>query len=292
MSVDFAFLDSGTGGIPYMNYLKQKCPGADCVYVADTKNFPYGQKSAEEIVNAVLSITQKIISKFNPNTIVIACNTMSVNALDAVRKAFPGVNFVGTVPAIKLAAGISKKRRIGLLATNSTVNHPYNQKLKADFAADCQLICRGDADLISFIEHESFTATKEQIKAAVTPAVDFFRKEDCDVIILGCTHFLNIASEIQEVCGPSIKVVDSKEGVVNHALEVRAAKMQSEMAESVAALSSFCDTKTRDTIFSNSDRAGASPAPSLYITGFTEKKDENEYDVICKRFGLVFKNII
>ena len=286
MSVDFAFLDSGTGGIPYMNYLKQKCPGADCVYVADTKNFPYGQKSAEEIVNAVLSITQKIISKFNPNTIVIACNTMSVNALDAVRKAFPGVNFVGTVPAIKLAAGISKKRRIGLLATNSTVNHPYSQKLKADFAADCQLICRGDADLISFIEHESFTATKEQIKAAVTPAVDFFRKEDCDVIILGCTHFLNIASEIQEVCGPSIKVVDSKEGVVNHAIEISGVLGAEPLGEGVA-----------ENAEGGRSEGKAFPSrkivPSeLYITGFTEKKDENEYDVICKRFGLVFKNII
>lgn len=282
MSVDFAFLDSGTGGIPYMNYLKQKCPGADCVYVADTKNFPYGQKSAEEIVNAVLSITEKIISKFNPNTIVIACNTMSVNALDAVRKAFPGVNFVGTVPAIKLAAGISKKRRIGLLATNSTVKHPYNQKLKADFASDCSLICRGDADLISFIEHQSFTATKEQIKAAVTPAVDFFRKEDCDVIILGCTHFLNIASEIQEVCGPSIKVVDSKEGVVNHALQVwgRCGELPAERVAEDLSSSAATGWSQGET------------SPSLFITGFTEKKDENEYDVICKRFGLVFKNII
>ena len=203
---------------------------------------------------------------------------MSVNALDAVRKAFPGVNFVGTVPAIKLAAGISKKRRIGLLATNSTVNHPYNQKLKADFAADCQLICRGDADLISFIEHESFTATKEQIKAAVTPAVDFFRKEDCDVIILGCTHFLNIASEIQEVCGPSIKVVDSKEGVVNHALEVwgRCGELPAGKGGEQR----------------SANQGKAFPSSELYITGFTEKKDENEYDVICKRFGLVFKNII
>ena len=284
MSVDFAFLDSGTGGIPYMNYLKQKCPGADCVYVADTKNFPYGEKSAEEIVNGVLSICEKIISKFNPNTIVIACNTMSVNALDAVRKAYPNINFVGTVPAIKLAAGISKKRRIGLLATNSTVNHPYNKKLKADFASDCTLVCRGDADLISFIEHESFTADKKQILAAVAPAVDFFRKEDCDVIILGCTHFLNIASEIQEVCGTDIRVVDSKEGVVNHALEISGVLGAEPLGEGVA-------DKTAAQRGLGSE-GKAFPTPELFITGFTEKKDEKEYDVICKRFGLVFKNII
>ncbi len=267
-----------------MNYLKQKCPKADCVYVADTKNFPYGQKSAAQITDCVISICGKIIKRFEPKTIVIACNTMSVNALDAVRKAFPGVNFVGTVPAIKLAAGISKKRRIGLLATNSTVNHPYNKKLKEDFASDCQLICRGDADLISFIEHESFTADKKQILAAVAPAVDFFRKEDCDVIILGCTHFLNIASEIQEVCGPSIKVVDSKEGVVNHALEISGVLGAEPLGEGVA-------DKTAAQRGLGSE-GKAFPSSELYITGFTEKKDEKEYDVICKRFGLVFKNII
>ncbi|WP_051537936.1 glutamate racemase [Treponema sp. C6A8] len=284
MSVDFAFLDSGTGGIPYMNFLREKCPAASCVYVADNKNFPYGEKSAEQIVKSVLSICEKIISKFNPNTIVIACNTMSVNALDAVRKAFPEINFVGTVPAIKLAAGISKKRRIGLLATNSTVNHPYNKKLKADFASDCELICRGDADLISFVEHESFTSSKQEIMQAVKPAVDFFRSQDCDVIILGCTHFLNIASEIQEVCGTDIRVVDSKEGVVNHAIEVSGVlwgKHSVPLGEGVA-----------ENAGGGRSEGKAFPIPQLYITGFTEKKDENEYDVICKRFGLVFKNII
>lgn len=277
MSVDFVFLDSGTGGIPYMNFLRQKCPEASCVYVADTKNFPYGEKSAEQIIDGVISICGKIISKFMPNTIVIACNTMSVNALDAVRKAFPDVNFVGTVPAIKLAASISKKRRIGLLATNSTVNHPYNQNLKQQFAADCTLVCRGDADLISFVEHESFTATQEECITAIKPAVEFFREQDCDVIILGCTHFLNIADLIQKVCGTEIAVVDSKEGVVNHALEVWGRCGGEAPAERVGR---------------NEVRPQGETSPSLYITGFTEKKDEKEYDVICKRFGLVFKNIL
>ena len=274
MSVDFVFLDSGTGGIPYMNFLREKCPSASCVYVADTKNFPYGQKSSEQIIEAVISICNKIIQKFDPKVIVIACNTMSVIALDKVREAFPSTVFVGTVPAIKLAASISKKRRIGLLATNSTVNHPYNQNLKQQFAADCTLVCRGDADLISFVEHESFTATEDECIAAIKPAVEFFRKEDCDVIILGCTHFLNIANLIQKVCGEEIKVVDSVEGVTKQAL--RAAS----------------EPAGRGGEQRSASQGKAFPNPELYITGFTKQKDEKEYDVICKRFGLVFKNII
>ena len=86
---DFVFIDSGTGGIPYLLHLKNYLPQANCVYVGDTKNFPYGTKSSEEIIKCVTSLVQKIIEKFNPLVIVVACNTMSVNALDSLRKEFP-----------------------------------------------------------------------------------------------------------------------------------------------------------------------------------------------------------
>ena len=280
MSVDFVFLDSGTGGIPYMNFLRKKCPSASCVYVADTKNFPYGEKSPLQIVECAVSICRRIIDEFEPRVIVIACNTISVNALDKLRAEFPNTLFVGTVPAIKLASSISKKRKIGLLATNSTVNNPYNQRLKENFASDCTLVSRGDADLISFVEHKSFTASEDDCISAIKPAVDFFRAEGCDVLILGCTHFLNIAPLIQKVCGSEIKVVDSVEGVVNHAIEIWGRCGGEAPAWGVAENGREADGWSE----------GEMP-PSLYITGFTEKKDEKEYDVICKRFELVFKNM-
>lgn len=256
--VDFAFIDSGTGGLPYMNYLLQKSPSSKCVYVGDTKNFPYGEKSHEQIVASVIELCSTIIKKFSPKVIVIACNTMSVNALDECRKKFPQIKFVGTVPAIKLAAAVSKKRCIGLLATNSTVKHPYNQHLKEEFASDCRLVLRGDPELISFIEHKSFTATEEEKKEAVVPAVEYFKKEGSDVIILGCTHFLNLADDIQKVCGESIKVVDSKEGVVKRCLSV----------------------------IENTPVSDEKVKPSLYVTGFPQQKDESEYTLICSRFNI------
>ena len=143
--------DSGVGGIPYMTTLMQRAPNANCVYVADTANFPYGEKTHEQVVKCVTDLVGKIISKFAPKVIVVACNTMSVNALEALRENFPDVKFVGTVPAIKLAASISKNRRIGLLATHATCENPYNIELKNKFASDCTLINRADPKLISFI---------------------------------------------------------------------------------------------------------------------------------------------
>lgn len=260
--VDFAFLDSGTGGIPYMLGLLKVCPQASCVYVGDTVHFPYGEKSHEEIVGFVLELAGKIIEKFEPSVIVIACNTMSVNALSVLREVYPDQQFVGTVPAIKLASSVSKKRRIGLLATKATVENPYNQDLKNHFASDCQLVLRGDPELISFIEHESFTATKTEREEACKPAVDYFRGEGCDVIILGCTHFLNLKEEMQSVCGSDITVVDSVEGVVNRALSLKQVLKES-----------FAEQKAH---------------PLLFVTGFCDKKDEKEYDVICKRYSITF----
>ena len=258
---DFVFIDSGVGGIPYMKTLLQRAPDAACVYVADTANFPYGEKTHEQVVDCVKALVQKICEKFNPKVIVVACNTMSVNALEAVRKTFPAVQFVGTVPAIKLAASVSKNRRIGLLATHATCENPYNLKLKEKFASDCEIINRPDPELISFIEHNAFTASREECLKAVKPAVDFFRREKCDVVILGCTHFLNFTEVFEEACGPDLKVVDSVDGVVRHALEVLEGGV-----------------------------AGGEPA--LFITGFRDREEENQYNVLCSRFGIKFGGLL
>ncbi|MDY4901456.1 MAG: glutamate racemase [Treponema sp.] len=219
MRVDFAFLDSGTGGLPYMKALKNKLPSAKCVYLGDTAHFPYGEKSFSQVAECASLAVDLIIKKWNPKTIVVACNTISVTALDILRKNFPQVPIVGTVPAIKLAGKISVNRKIGLLATNATVNHPYCRKLIQDFASDCQVFNRGDPELISFIEKNLFTSTEEQKIEAVKNAVDFFKANECDTVILGCTHFTHIADVMKKSFGEKVNVVDSREGVANQALK-------------------------------------------------------------------------
>lgn len=253
MAVDFAFLDSGVGGLPYLLYLLKKSPSSSCVYVADTKNFPYGEKSSGQIISCATEAAGKIIKKWNPSEIVVACNTISVTALDFLRKSFPSTNFIGTVPAIKPAAFVSRTRKIGLLATNATVKHPYTQALKEEFASDCTLVSRGDPELIAFIEHKFFTASEEERLAAVRPAVEYFRQEGCDVIILACTHFLNMADYIQKEAGSDIKVLDSREGVVRHALELQKSGISSSGEKEV----------------------------KLYVTGFTSSNDSLSYEKFC-----------
>lgn len=220
MACDFLFLDSGTGGLPYLAHLKKNSPNASCVYVADTKNFPYGTKSKEEIIKCAVAVADFAIKKFSPKALVVACNTISVNALDELRAENPDVSMVGTVPAIKLAAEITKNKKIGLLATKSTVESEYIKELQKKYAHDCEIFLREDMELISFIEKKSFTATSSECEAACIPQSEFFKEKGCDVVILGCTHFLNLSETIQKVLGEKIKVVDSRDGVVRRALSV------------------------------------------------------------------------
>lgn len=267
--IDFAFLDSGTGGIPYMVALKEKCPSAKCVYVGDTKNFPYGEKTPQQVIDSCSSVVGQIIQTFSPKTIVIACNTISVTALDELRKRYPQVPFVGTVPAIRLAAKTTKNKRIGFLATNGSVKHPYSLKLIEDFASDCQVFSRGDPDLIAFIEHKYFTASKEERIQAITPALNYFREMGCDTIILGCTHFTHIANEFVMEAGPDISIIDSREGVSRQAIKVEA-------------------------IIEEAEGSGAVHKPSgvedmtFYVTKLEGKEDEEEYKTLCSYFKIPF----
>ena len=221
MNLDFAFLDSGTGGLPYMGYLKTACPDASCLYLADTKNFPYGEKNPEQIIAATTEAVELVLSHFTPLAFVLACNTMSVTALESLRRQFPSVHFIGTVPAIKVAASRTKNNIIGLLATEATVNHPYTHNLVQDFASSCRVVSRGDGELIRFIEKHLLEQDRTLYLKAARPAVDFFLNEGVDSIVLGCTHFLHIAPEIQQLAGHDAQVVDSREGVIRQALRIR-----------------------------------------------------------------------
>ncbi len=269
---DYVFIDSGIGGIPYMTGLLERQRDASCIYVADSANFPYGQKSHEQVVSCVIPLVEKICRRFEPKVIILACNTISVNALEELRRIFPGKEFVGTVPAIKLAAGISKKRRLGLLATNATVQNPYNDSLMKSFAADCTLVNRGDAPLIDFIEKKAFTASSEEIEAAVKPAADFFRANDCDAVILGCTHFLNIKEQLQKAFAPDMQVVDSVDGVVRHAIDVHGALRGVPAGEGGEQRSA----------------SQGETSPSLFVTGELDDEAKRQYDALCRRFFINF----
>src|SRR4029079_421321 len=113
--------------------------------------FPYGKKSEAELATRVPALLGRLVERFRPRLVVIACNTASTIALDDARAALD-LPVVGTVPAIKPASEISTTRVIGVLGTEATVRQPCVDALAAKFAADCTIIRHGSPRLVELAE--------------------------------------------------------------------------------------------------------------------------------------------
>src|SRR3712207_6220192 len=143
--------DSGIGGLSVLAPLRALLPTAPIVYVADSAGYPYGTKKPAEIEARVPALLGRLAERFDPELVVIACNTASTIALDVVRAALD-LPIVGTVPAIKPAAAVSRTRTIGVLGTEATVRQPYVDRLAAEFATDCTVVRHGSAELVDLAE--------------------------------------------------------------------------------------------------------------------------------------------
>jgi glutamate racemase len=207
------FLDSGIGGLPYLAHLRKSLGGGRFVYAADRVNFPYGEKRREEIISATLGVAERLVARENPRLIVVACNTMSVMALDSLRARFP-LPFVGVVPAVKPAAELSRRRCVGVLATRQTVEGDYLRELIERHAAGCVVVSLSSAGLVEFVEKELSGASEEERRERVRQEVARFRAAGIDALVLGCTHFLHLEQEFRLLLqAEGISLVDSRDGV-------------------------------------------------------------------------------
>ncbi len=207
------FLDSGIGGLPYLELARERLPRETFVYLADTANFPYGQKSRARVTAAVVESARRGIAALQPRAIVVACNTASVVALQSLRERF-AVPFVGTVPAIKPAALATESGRVGLLATRRTVHARYLKGMIRSFAAGCRVVLVPAPGVVDFVERRWFEAPPEERRAIARRAADTMRRHRVDVVVLACTHFLHLEPELRGVLGDGIRIVDSRDGVV------------------------------------------------------------------------------
>jgi glutamate racemase len=207
------FFDSGVGGLSVLGPTRKLLPNAPIVYAADNAGYPYGTKSEAELAARVPALLGRLVERFRPRLAVIACNTASTIALEHVRAALD-IPVVGTVPAIKPAAELSKSRVIGVLGTEATVRQPYVDDLAARFAADCTVIRHGSAELVDLAEAKlaGEQVSIEAIHDAIAPMVMQPDGEKIDVMVLACTHFPLLAKEITTAF-PSIVQVDGGPGI-------------------------------------------------------------------------------
>lgn len=207
-----ALLDSGMGGLPYLAWIQEHLPRESLVYLADRKNFPYGEKTPEQITSSVLDASLLLREKFNIKVLVLACNTASVTALDTLRKKLD-VPVVGVVPAVKTAFERSRAGRVGVLATQRTIDDPYLQGLINRFGDPGSVTCLAAPDIVRYVEEDYEGKDTTRRKQVLEPWSRSLKEAGVDALVLGCTHFLHVDAALQELLGTDIQVVDSRDGV-------------------------------------------------------------------------------
>lgn len=207
------FFDSGVGGLSIVGPARAALPGAPFVYAADSAGFPYGTKSEAEIAARVPVLLGRLAERYRPRLIVIACNTASTIALPVVRAALD-LPVVGTVPAIKPAALLSKTRTIGVLGTEATVRQAYVDDLAAKFAGDCTVLRYGSAALVEMAEAKLHgrSVAPERYAAVLDGLFAQPGGERIDVIVNACTHFPLVEAELAAAAS-GVRFVDGGPGI-------------------------------------------------------------------------------
>ena len=208
------FFDSGVGGLSVVAPTLDLLPAAPVVYAADSAGFPYGTKTEGEIAARVPALLGRLVERFRPRLVVIACNTASTIALPAVRAAL-NVPVVGTVPAIKPAAAMSATRVIGVLGTEATVRQPYVDDLAARFASDCLVLRYGSAELVDLAEG-ALAGTAPPLDRVAHELHGLLRQpggDRIDVVVNACTHFPLLEGDLIAAAPKGVCFVDGGPGI-------------------------------------------------------------------------------
>lgn len=201
--------DSGIGGATVLAALQELLPNEDYHYIADSENCPYGEKSDEELRRIVVMNVEKLRA-WGAKIIVIACNTATTRCIGYLRQQYPGITFIGTEPAIKLATKITDATNILVLATPGTITSERTKALLEENQKPGQNIillpCPGLADVIEkylTIDSSKIVDKLTELLAGVSMP---------DVVVLGCTHYSLIKDYIQDLF-PNAKLLDGNFGI-------------------------------------------------------------------------------
>ncbi|CAM4040582.1 glutamate racemase [Flavobacterium antarcticum] len=200
--------DSGIGGTSIWNAIHHLLPNESTIYLADSKNAPYGQKTKAEII-ALSYKNVEILLEQKCKLIVVACNTATTNAIKELREIY-NVPFIGIEPAIKPAALNSKTQTIGILATKGTLNSAlFNQTL--DKYPTIKIVEQVGHGLVQLIENGAINSPEMNhlLHTYLQPMID----ANIDYLVLGCSHYPYLIPQIRAILPPSIQIIDSGEAV-------------------------------------------------------------------------------
>ncbi|MFQ3181437.1 MAG: glutamate racemase [Polaribacter sp.] len=203
------FFDSGVGGTSIWKEVITLLPKEHTIYLSDSLNAPYGEKSQEEIIALCKKNTEFLLKK-NCKLIVVACNTATTNAITILRNMY-NIPFIGIEPAIKPAALITKTKKIAILATKGTLNSTLFETTSNTVRKDIQIeetIGKGLVELI-----EAGKLNSKEMMSLLSYYLKPMLANNIDSLVLGCTHYPYLIPQIRNILGSKIKIIDSGEAV-------------------------------------------------------------------------------
>ena len=213
--------DSGLGGLTVLSRTTQACPGAHIVYAADDAGFPYGRLSEDELVIRVLAVMERLIARFHPDLVVIACNTASTLVLPALRARF-AIPFVGTVPAIKPAAAATHSGMLSVLATPGTVARVYTRELIESYAAHCDVTLVGSTRLAGLAEQalRGEPVDDDALLAEIAPCFVEAHGRRTDVVTLSCTHYPLLLERMKRLAPWPVEWLDPAPAIARRVMQL------------------------------------------------------------------------
>lgn len=249
--------DSGIGGTSIWSAIHQLLPHENTIYLADSKNAPYGKRSKQEIIDLSCKNVDYLLAQ-NCKIIVVACNTATTNAIKELRAKYD-VPFIGIEPAIKPAANLSETQTIGILATKGTLNSDlFNRQVES--YTNVKILEQVGYGLVELIEQGKIDSVEMSnlLKIYLRPMI----KANIDYLVLGCSHYPYLIPLIKKILPEHIKIIDSGEAV---------AKQTRAILEKNNLLNTSKDKNTQ-LFYTNSDSAVLKN-----ILGFSEHVFEKDF---------------
>ncbi len=199
------FFDSGVGGLTVRRAVIELLPRENTVYLGDSENCPYGDKPVEVVRGLALEHVGTLVDR-GCKLVVVACNTATAAAIDALRERFGGVPIVGMEPAVKPAAATTESGVVGVLATEGTRHGRLYRETSEKFASGVKIVFSAAGDLVTLAQKgETEGPAAEE---AVTRYVEPLLKAGADRIVLGCTHFPLFMKTMEKIIAGRAEIID------------------------------------------------------------------------------------
>ncbi|MEO2053159.1 MAG: glutamate racemase [Allomuricauda sp.] len=209
MHAPIGIFDSGVGGTSIWKEVVKLLPNEDTLYLADSANAPYGEKSKEAILQLSIKNTEYLLEQ-GCKLIIVACNTATTNAIDHLRANYP-VPFIGIEPAIKPAALQTKTKKVGVLATKGTLSSSLFHSTSKLFAEGITVIEQEGKGLVELIE--AGKTRSPEMRNLLMGFLQPMLEQRIDCLVLGCTHYPYLIPVLKELLPNNVTIIDSGEAV-------------------------------------------------------------------------------